>query len=144
MKIIFNLKEGSFLMTYKTKQKEDLLEAIKRQNRPFLVKDLYTSLQGSIGLTTIYRMIDKLVGDGVVAKTIGNGHLTYYQYLEKCDEEDHFYLQCSECGKLIHVDCSCIGDLTKHIYDEHHFISNKKQIIFLGLCENCQKKGVVS
>ena len=47
-------------MTYKTKQREDILKAIQEQKGEFLVKDLYIALEERIGLTTIYRMVDKL------------------------------------------------------------------------------------
>ena len=59
-------------MTYKTKQREDILKAIQEQKGEFLVKDLYIALEERIGLTTIYRMVDKLVLDGILRKSIRN------------------------------------------------------------------------
>ncbi len=127
-------------MTYQTKQKDELLEIIKKLKREFLIKDLYNELKGKIGLTTIYRLIDKLVDEGVVLKTIGKDNVACYQYLGVCEEENHFYLKCLECGKLEHIDCECIGKLTNHILQNHHFVTSKVNIVLSGWCCNCKER----
>lgn len=125
-------------MTYNTKQKDIILDLIKKQKKEFTIKDIYSKLKNKTGLTTIYRLVDKLVLDGILSKTIGPDNVTYYQYLEKCTEENHFYLKCDKCGKLIHVDCECINDLTNHILSKHNFKSNREHIIINGICEDCK------
>ena len=124
--------------SYKTKQKDLITKTIKSQNKEFTINDIYASLKGSVGLTTIYRMVDKLVLDGVLNKYITKDNITYYQYLEKCSKENHFYLKCEKCGNIIHIDCKCIGELFNHILNNHHFKVNKENIIIKGICNNCQ------
>ena len=46
-------------------------------------------------------------------KIIKNDNTTYYQYLGECHEKNHIYLKCDSCGKLTHVDCGCIKELTE-------------------------------
>ena len=58
-------------MTYKTKQRDEILKVIQEFKGDFLVKDLYVAMQEKIGLSTIYRMVDKLVGEGLLRKSIG-------------------------------------------------------------------------
>ncbi len=125
-------------MTYNTKQKDIILDIIKKQKSEFTIKDIYSKLNNNVGLTTIYRLVDKLVLEGIISKTIGTDNITYYQYLEKCAKENHFYLKCDKCGKLIHVDCKCINDLTNHILTKHNFKSNKEHIIISGICKSCE------
>ncbi len=125
--------------SYNTKQKSLILDAVKKQKKDFTIKDIHIVLNKKVGLTTIYRFIDKLVDDGVLSKFIRNDNMTYYQYLEHCDEENHFYLRCEQCGKMEHVDCECIGDLSSHIFKKHHFKANRENIIINGLCDNCTK-----
>ena len=127
-------------MSYNTKQKEKILELISNINKSFTVKDVYLSLNKKVGLTTIYRLVDKLVDDGIISKSIDSNNITYYQYLGHCDEDNHFYLKCTNCEKLIHIDCDCINDLKNHIFKEHNFISNKDNIIIEGLCNKCNKE----
>ena len=63
----FQFKKGVAMRkraSYHTKQKEKILSMIKKQKKEFTVKQLYNSLNNEIGLTTIYRLIDKLVYNG--------------------------------------------------------------------------------
>lgn len=127
---------------YNTKQKEVILKAIKKYDHQFTVKDLYEDLNQEIGLTTIYRFIDKLFKDGYLNKNVGEDNTTYYLYLEKCDNENHFYLKCNSCGQMEHVDCECIGELTEHIMKNHKFKPSREHIIINGLCDKCSNKVV--
>ena len=124
--------------SYNTKQKELILKTIKRHKQEFRVKEIYEELKNETGLTTIYRLIDKLVSDGVVSKNITNDE-TYYQYLEKCKEDNHFYLKCEHCKKIVHVDCDCIKDLASHIEGNHKFKMNFEHLVINGLCDKCKR-----
>lgn len=124
-------------MKYNTKQKDIILDIIKKQKKEFTIKDIYSTIKDSVGLTTIYRLVDKLVSDGVLNKTIESDNTTHYQYLEKCDNENHFYLRCDKCGNMIHVDCDCIDELSNHINNEHKFRLNREKIIINGICNKC-------
>lgn len=126
---------------YKTKQKDIILDKIKSIKEEFTVKELYSKLNEEIGLTTIYRFIDKLVEDGKVTKIVHSDNSIYYQYLEECNHDNHFFLKCKECGTMIHIDCDCIDDLSHHIKDEHKFKLDKEHIIINGTCNNCSKEG---
>jgi len=127
-------------MSYNTKQKDIIFDIIKKHKHEFTVKDIYEEIKEKAGLTTIYRLIDKLVADGRLSKNIGKDNVTYYQYLEECDNENHFYLKCDLCGDMKHVDCNCIEDLTKHIFKEHNFSPSDRNIIINGICEKCSKE----
>ena len=126
-------------MTYNTKQKEVILKLIKKQKKEFTIKDIYNYLKDDTSLTTIYRLVDKLLKEGSLSKRIDNMNNTYYQYLEKCSNENHFYLKCDKCGSMLHIDCDCIDELSKHITSEHDFKLNKEHIIINGLCSKCNK-----
>ena len=126
-------------MSYNTKQKDTILDLIKKYHHEFTVKDIYEDIKDSVGLTTIYRLVDKLVDEGRISKTIGKDNQTYYQYLEECNHENHFYLKCDSCGSMLHIDCDCIGDLSKHISEEHKFKLKESNIIINGICSKCNK-----
>ena len=125
--------------SYNTKQKSKILNVIKNHKNNFMIKDIYLELNEEIGLTTIYRMIDKLVNENSVNKFIGNDNNTYYQYLESCDKNNHFFLKCDKCGNMEHVDCDCIEDLSNKIIKNHKFHMTEK-IIIDGVCNNCVKE----
>ena len=127
---------------YQTKQKDILLKQIRNKEEEFTIKELHEELS-SIGLTTIYRFIDKLVEEGILIKRIGDNNTTYYQYLEECDKDNHFFLKCSSCGHIIHVDCDYVEELSTHIKKHHKFRLNKDHIIMNGLCEECSKENSI-
>ena len=125
--------------SYNTKQKDLILGVIKSQKHEFTIKDIYEKLNKNVGLTTIYRLVDKLVNENILNKYISKDNKKYYQYLKECNEENHFYLKCDKCGDLVHIDCDCIDDLSSHIFKIHKFKPNKKNIIINGICEKCIK-----
>ena len=65
MKMIFKLKEVIMNMsrneTYKTKQKELILDVIKSFKNDFTIKEIYEKLNQNVGLTTIYRTMPILL-----------------------------------------------------------------------------------
>ncbi len=126
--------------SYKTKQKEKILNIIKTMNHEFTIKDIYNKLNEEVGLTTIYRLVDKMVIDKVLNKYITNDNITYYEYLNKCNHENHFYLKCNKCSNLIHIDCDCIKELESHIFNKHKFNMNHDNIIIYGTCNKCRSK----
>ena len=123
---------------YNTKQKETILDSIKKMNSEFTIKDLYYRLNQEVGLTTIYRFINHFVEEGYLEKKADNNNTITYLFLEKCDCSNHFYLKCNQCGKLIHVDCDCIKDLSFHISNHHQFEVTDR-IIILGICNQCKR-----
>lgn len=130
-------------MSYNTKQKELILNIIKKQKSEFTVKDIHKELKDKTGLTTIYRVVDKLVEDKKIRKTISDNNITYYNYLGDCNCSNHIYLKCDKCGEMEHIDCECIKDLTNHIFVEHNFKTSNEHIIINGFCNKCLKESVV-
>lgn len=124
-------------MAYNTKQKDLILDTIKSYKKEFTIKDIYSKLEKEVGLTTIYRLIDKLVLENRIAKNINKDNITYYTYLEECNHNNHFYLRCSKCGNTTHIDCDCITDLANHISKEHSF-NLENNICINGICKKCR------
>ncbi len=124
---------------YNTKQKDLVINEIKK-HKDFAINDIYDALKGKVGLTTIYRQIDKMIKEGTINKFVGKDNITYYQYLEECDKENHFFLKCEVCGDVEHVDCDCINELSEHILDNHNFKLDKNNLIINGVCDKCSKK----
>ncbi|MBR4830517.1 MAG: transcriptional repressor [Bacilli bacterium] len=125
-------------MTYNTKQKDIILDKISKLEKDFTIKDIHNLLGSDVGLTTIYRLVNKLEEDGCITK-VGNDNTAIYHYTGKCEKENHFYLKCNKCGMLYHVDCDYADKLSKHILEEHGFIISKEHIIINGECKKCTK-----
>ena len=143
MKMIFILEEVIKNMsrneTYKTRQKELVLDVIKNFKNDFTIKEIYEKLNQNVGLTTIYRTILKLVEEGKIKKSIDYNNFVHYQYLDECQCDNHFYLKCDKCGSITHVDCDCINDFTNHVLKNHSFKVDNVNIIIKGICKKCSK-----
>ena len=127
------------MKNYNTKQKDMILDMIKNKKYDFTIKEIYEELNQEVGLTTIYRLINKLVNDNILIKYINQDNITYYEYLGECSKDNHFYLKCTNCSKLIHIDCDCMKDLEYHIKNKHEFKVNPDNIIINGICKKCSR-----
>ena len=143
MKMIFILEEVIKNMsrneTYKTRQKELVLDVIKNFKNDFTIKEIYEKLNQNVGLTTIYRTISKLGAEGKIQKSIDYNNVVPYQYLDECQCDNHFYLTCDKCGSITHVNCDCINDFTNHVLKNHSFKVDNVNIIIKGICKKCSK-----
>ena len=95
-----------------------------------------------VGLTTIYRHLEKMEKDGIVTKFSVEGQPgACFQYIEQGDNQDCFYIKCEECGEVTKMECHHLAELYSHVNADHHFSINPKKTIFYGKCEKCGKCG---
>jgi len=128
---------------YKTKQSEAILSYIASSpDAHVTAKQIVAHFENcgtSIGLTTVYRHLDKLAGSGKVRQYVTDGtSCAYYQYVsEATDTPEHFHLKCDGCGELLHLDCAEVSELQQHINNEHSFQINPMKTVFYGKCQTC-------
>lgn len=94
-----------------------------------------------VGMSTIYRHLEKLAADGKIRKyAITGGASACYQYISdaaKCG--GHFHLLCEDCGVLIHLDCELLDEIESHLLSSHDFQLDMLKTVFYGKCEKCRK-----
>lgn len=105
--------------------------------------DAYLREQNSeVNITTIYRYLDKLTREGSVIKYVAEkGSQAAYQYVEqghRCDE--HLHLKCVRCGRIIHLECAFMHEISEHIQKDHGFKLQCRNSILYGVCRSCQEK----
>ena len=128
---------------YKTKQRESILECLRKNpDRHLTVDDIVETLREvgeNVGRTTVYRYIDKLCDEGIVRKyVVSEGESACYQLCtENCRE--HFHLMCVKCGKLIHTECGYLSGVGEHIKSEHGFIIDPSRTVLYGVCGDCRQ-----
>ena len=107
----------------------------------------------SVGTTTIYRHLEKMVKEGLAAKYVVDGSSSAcFEYLgaeEHCHKTSCFHCKCEKCGKLIHLHCEdvvkleqCneIESLKQHMQQHHDFQMDPHRTVFYGICGECSKK----
>lgn len=129
---------------YKTKQRDLILNYfIENNNRHVTAEEVVDHLkcQGtSVGKSTVYRYLEKLVEQGMVRRFfIEEGYGACYQYTgndKQCHE--HFHLKCLSCGVLLHIQCDFLVEAERHIFNDHDFIIDNTKTVLYGLCEKCK------
>jgi Fur family ferric uptake transcriptional regulator len=107
------------------------------------IAEYFGKTKSSVGLTTVYRHLDKLAESGRVRKYfMGDDSSACYQYIsDSADCAEHFHLKCDACGALVHLRCDVLDEIPEHVYEEHSFLIDKSKVVFYGKCADCLKKG---
>lgn len=102
----------------------------------------FEALGEPVSRTTVYRNLDRMVEERSVIKYVSDdGKKASYLYREShINCEDHLHLQCSLCGKVIHLDCHFMAELMEHIRASHGFALKCDSSILYGLCADCKKQ----
>ena len=129
-------------MAYMTRQQQAVLKCIEscpggRATAMDLMQMLRQEGQ-TVGLSTVYRQLEKLVAQGKVHKLLTEEGACY-QYCDKTVHRDCFLLQCEGCGAIFHMDCSHLGELYGHLLESHGFAINPRCTMFYGLCGKCRE-----
>lgn len=133
---------------YRTKQMKELLSYLESvQGQHVTVSDIsgYFKDRGiPIGTTTIYRHLEKMIGQGSVVKYIvDEGSSACFEYLgerEQCAKPVCYHCKCEKCGKLIHLQCDEVMNLYQHMRKKHGFEMDPLRTVFYGTCEECREK----
>ena len=130
-------------MTYMTRQQREVLRCLEECPGGAGAVELADRLhaQGSsVGLTTVYRQLERLEQQGLVHKAVTDQGACYRFCDGRHAGRDCFLLKCERCGAIRHMDCSHLGELYRHVLEEHHFAINPRRTLFYGLCEECAGK----
>lgn len=123
--------------TYKTKQRDEIVEFFNsHRGKCYSAKELIKSGEVSSGEATIYRTLSKLANQGVLKK-FTDGEAACYQLNESEECSRHFHLKCEKCGKLIHMDCDFMAEMSRHIEQSHGFFVDIGKTVIYGLCGEC-------
>ena len=127
--------------TRNTKQKKRVLEYLENnQNKHISIEEMQKELEGEVGITTIYRIINKLVEEAIITKIPLNTQGFCYQYnKEKNNCQKHYHLICENCGKLLHFESKEIEATQKEAMKKENFYIDLDKVTFYGKCSECSK-----
>lgn len=130
--------------SYKTRQGDELRMFLEQTPGQHItagdVCEYFRRTGKSIGMATVYRQLERLVDEGVVAKyNIDASSPACFEYLgDHSGEEVCYHCKCQICGKLIHMHCGELPQLQKHVLAHHGFAIDPVRTIFYGVCEECR------
>ena len=132
---------------YETKQRRILLDYLNAHpDRGFSVEELYDGLSAEHaadilpGKSTIYRLIARLVSEGLVKRfAAGQGRQFAYQIVA-CDACDaHLHLKCTTCGSLYHMDHAVSEQIMREVLSRSDFSLDEKETVLFGVCKGCKR-----
>ena len=132
-------------MQYVTQQRKDLLEYFQTMEGQHVtaadVVDCFHRNGKKIGITTVYRQLEKMVDEGIVRKYIIDANSpACFEYVgedDVCQDPVCFHCKCEKCGKLIHLHCDELKGIAEHLQKHHRFALNAMRTVFYGVCEDC-------
>ena len=90
----------------------------------------------SIGKGTVYRHLSILAGEAKIRKVeIPGGEDQYDFTLTR-----HYHVRCVECGKIFDVNLNEVKEIDAFMHAEHDIQLLDYDIIFQGICKDCQNK----
>jgi Fur family ferric uptake transcriptional regulator len=132
---------------YNTKQSQAVLDFLEiNKSKPLTavqIAEHFNNKENSVGRTTVYRQLDRLVKDGYVRKyTIQNRNATCFQFIPEEQRTDTYNMKCECCDRIFNFHCNALSESFNHILEEHNFKINDFKTIFYGKCTDCIKKSI--
>ena len=127
-------------VTRQTKQRQAVLEVLRgtrtHPDAAWIFQEVRRSLP-SISLGTVYRALDTLSQEGVVATIERAGERTRYDY----KHADHHHVVCRGCHAIFDVDLGAASDVRPHdTFLPAGFRVTEVVLEFHGLCADCQER----
>ncbi|MBO6047407.1 MAG: transcriptional repressor [Erysipelotrichaceae bacterium] len=131
---------------YRTKNKDFIMNYLESHSDSRVsAQDLYDAMTAQnfkVNLATVYRQLERLSDDGTVLKIKSSADdRHYYQFTGEHDDcSHHLHMQCSCCGKIIHLECHFMDSISDHLLTHHGFKLNCADSLLMGLCAHCQEQ----
>ena len=139
MATVTNQVEERKPVTRNTIQRALVLEAVHSLHEHPTSADVYEAVRAkhpNISRATVYRNLGVLADKGEVLRVEVAGGADRYDFFN----EPHYHARCRQCGMIFDVDMPYRSDLTEDVIDSHGFKIEGHQIMFDGVCPDCQKK----
>ncbi len=131
---------------YNTEQKKLLLDFLeKNHDSAYTIEEISTELKAkgaSVGKSTVYRLMTRLVEEKRVKRQLASGsRKAIYRIVldEHC--HNHLHLQCTECGKVLHLDEKISDELLDTVKKLNAFAISEEDTVLMGRCATCSYGG---
>ena len=126
------------MMRRQTIQRSLVLKAVNKLQCHATADEIYEEIikeHPNVSRATVYRNLNLLSETGHIRKIEIPGGADCFDHL--C--HDHCHVKCEKCGRIFDVDTEYVTGLEKNIRNDRGFSFTGYDIIFRGICPNCQK-----
>ncbi|WP_265447233.1 Fur family transcriptional regulator [Flexivirga meconopsidis] len=124
-----------------TRQQVAVAEQLNGQDDFVSAQDLHASLRQageSVGLATVYRVLQTMAADGDVDVLRGPDGEAIYR---KCSTgSHHHHLVCRECGRAVEVEGPQVERWAAEVSAAHGFTGVEHTVEIFGVCAECSAK----
>lgn len=116
-----------------------VLDAVRGLKSHATAEEIYQFVKKdypNISKGTVYRNLNQLVERGDIQKVELPGDMERYDHI--CGQ--HYHIKCVRCGRIFDADMEIIKDLESRLKDRQGFLFLSHDIIFRGVCPQCQEK----
>ena len=128
---------------YNTEQKKILLDFLSSNStQAYTIEEITDAIGKGIGKSTVYRLMTKLVEEKRVKRQLASGsRKAIYRIVldEHC--HNHLHLQCTECGKVLHLDEKISDELLDTVKKLNAFAISEEDTVLMGRCATCSYGG---
>jgi Fur family ferric uptake transcriptional regulator len=134
------------MAVYTTDAGTRIVEFLKNNaGKRLTASDIFNGVNASgheADMSTVYRYIDKLYNDGRLLKyKEANSKAYSYQYNETYGScREHTHAQCSECGKIFHMQNEVLADAAKKMQEQYGINIDYRRTVIPGICNECKEK----
>ncbi len=130
--------------TYQTQQRKILISfLVDSHDRQLTIDEIMEGLKEegrNVPQSSVYRLMKKLVDEGVVRRHAkGDSRQYVYQIIESEECHSHLHLQCTECGKLVHLSHEATSEARQWMQGATGFELNQEKTFLYGTCKECKK-----
>ena len=128
-------------MKRQTIQRTLVLEAVNRLQNHATADEVYEEIRKerpNVSKATVYRNLNLLSEMGEIRKIAVPGGADRFDHI--C--QDHCHVRCIRCGRLFDLDMEYITGLERNIRNTNGFSLTGYDILFRGICPDCQKISV--
>ena len=103
-----------------------------------------TAQDADVHRATVYRTLDGLVGAGVVCHVhLDRGQRAYHlaDTVAHPGGKLHLHAQCAECGRVIDLPPTVLGDAARRIHSASGFVLDPGHVALSGRCADCAATG---
>ncbi len=133
-----------------TLPRQVILNVLNRTSEHLSAEDIYFEVRKTypaVGLTTVYRTLELLIGMKLVSKfDFGDGRGRYELSRGPEGIRHHHHLVCTGCGRVIDYtdfideERELLESVEKELSKKHNFKILAHLIQFYGLCDKCREK----
>ena len=121
-----------------TIQRALVFEAVNKLQCHATADEIYQTIikeHPNISRATVYRNLKLLSETGKIRKMDIPGGLDRFDHRI----QEHCHVRCEKCGRVFDVDMEYITGLEKSIKDDRGFTFTGYDILFRGVCPDCQE-----